>query len=62
MPETRGRTLEAMDHVFKDIVSEQQEARKKAVENELVGNPGPTIRQDSRTPEDEVCMMEHTTS
>lgn len=47
VPETCGRTLDAMDHVFKDIISEQEEARLKAIENELIGNPGPTIRQDS---------------
>ena len=32
-------TLEAMDHVFKDIISEQEEARRKAIESELMSNP-----------------------
>ena len=35
VPETSGRTLEAMDHVFKDVVSEEEEARRKAIENDL---------------------------
>jgi len=38
VPETNGRTLEQMDHVFKDIVSEQEEARRKAIETEIMGN------------------------
>lgn len=38
VPETRGRTLEAMDHVFNDTNSEQEEARRKAIEEELMGN------------------------
>ena len=40
VPETRGRTLEQMDHVFKDIVSEHEEIRRKAIENELLGRIG----------------------
>ncbi len=47
MPETRGRTLEAMDHVFKDIVSENEEARRKAIESELVGNTGPVMGREN---------------
>ena len=27
-----------MDHVFKDINSEQEEARRKAIEQDLIGN------------------------
>ena len=27
-----------MDHIFKDINSEQEEARRKAIERELIGN------------------------
>ena len=38
VPETCGRTLEAMDHVFKDIVSEEEEARRKAIESNLIGS------------------------
>ncbi|MCJ1362720.1 hypothetical protein MMC16_001826 [Acarospora aff. strigata] len=38
VPETNGRTLEQMDHVFKDSVSEQEEARRKAIESEIMGN------------------------
>ena len=36
VPETRGRTLEAMDHVFKDIINEDEEARRKAIERQLL--------------------------
>ena len=36
MPETSGRTLEAMDHVFKDIVSEEEEARRREIEDHLI--------------------------
>ncbi|KAI9876134.1 MAG: hypothetical protein M1830_007276 [Pleopsidium flavum] len=38
VPETNGRTLEQMDHVFKDIVSQEEEARRKAIETEIMGN------------------------
>ncbi len=37
VPETSGRTLEAMDHVFKDIISEEEEARRRAIENDVIG-------------------------
>lgn len=40
VPETRGRTLEQMDHVFKDIVSEQEESRRKAIETDLFSHSG----------------------
>lgn len=43
VPETRGRTLEAMDHVFSDITSEQEEARRKAIESELMGHQASMI-------------------
>jgi Sugar (and other) transporter len=32
VPETTGRTLEQMNYVFKDSTSEQDEARRKAIE------------------------------
>ncbi|KAJ6113871.1 hypothetical protein N7523_007188 [Penicillium sp. IBT 18751x] len=35
VPETKGRTLEQMDHVFKDNSSEQEQARRRAIELEL---------------------------
>lgn len=38
VPETSGRTLEAMDHVFKDIVSEDEEARRRGIEDQLINN------------------------
>lgn len=36
VPETKGRTLEQMDHVFKDNSSEYEQARRTAIEAELV--------------------------
>lgn len=36
VPETNGRTLEQMDHVFGDSVSEQDEARRRAIEGEIM--------------------------
>ena len=45
MPETRGRTLEAMDHVFNDTNSEEEEARRKAIEDQLIGNHLPAADQ-----------------
>ena len=45
VPETRGRTLEAMDHVFNDTNSEEEEARRKAVEDQLIGNHLPAADQ-----------------
>ena len=47
VPETRGRTLEAMDHVFKDIVSEEEERRRKNIERELLGDSALTTRQET---------------
>ena len=35
MPETNGRTLEQMDHVFKDVRSDREGARRKAIEGEI---------------------------
>lgn len=46
VPETRGRTLEAMDRVFNDVNSEQEEARRKAIESELIGNHEPTVSHE----------------
>ncbi|KAH1345592.1 hypothetical protein KXX33_002844 [Aspergillus fumigatus] len=36
IPETKGRTLEKMDHVFKDNSSEAEKARRHAIEAELL--------------------------
>ncbi len=38
VPETRGRTLEQMDHVFKDISSEEEEARRQTIEAEIIAS------------------------
>ncbi|OTA38589.1 hypothetical protein BTJ68_01358 [Hortaea werneckii EXF-2000] len=35
VPETRGRTLEQMDHVFKDIGSEAEEQRRDRIERDI---------------------------
>ena len=45
VPETRGRTLEAMDHVFNDTNSEEEQARRKAIEDQLIGNHLPAADQ-----------------
>ncbi|KAJ5822966.1 General substrate transporter [Penicillium robsamsonii] len=36
VPETKGRTLEQMDHVFKDNSSEEENAKRRVIENELI--------------------------
>ncbi|KXG51101.1 General substrate transporter [Penicillium griseofulvum] len=36
VPETKGRTLEQMDHVFKDNSSEEEKAKRRVIENELI--------------------------
>ncbi|KAJ5662691.1 hypothetical protein N7462_011617 [Penicillium macrosclerotiorum] len=36
VPETKGRTLEQMDHVFKDNSNEHEQARRDAIETELL--------------------------
>ena len=36
VPETNGKTLEQMDHVFKDNSSEQEEARRQRVEQRIM--------------------------
>ena len=35
-----------MDHIFKDINSEQEEARRKAIEHELIGYHDLTSSQE----------------
>ncbi|BCS24187.1 sugar porter family MFS transporter [Aspergillus puulaauensis] len=37
VPETKGRTLEQMDHVFKDSSTLDERARRRAIEVELLG-------------------------
>ena len=50
MPETRGKTLEAMDHVFKDIVSEEEDARRKAIESDLISSARHANNADGNFP------------
>ncbi|KAL8736717.1 MAG: hypothetical protein Q9166_000083 [cf. Caloplaca sp. 2 TL-2023] len=38
VPETRGRTLEQMDHIFKDSNSEEEETRRHAIEAEILAS------------------------
>jgi hypothetical protein len=42
VPETSGRTLEQMDHLFRDSTNEAEEARRHAIESELVRGGGVT--------------------
>ncbi|KAJ5234402.1 uncharacterized protein N7469_003570 [Penicillium citrinum] len=37
VPETKGRTLEQMDHVFKDNSNEAERAIRSAIESEIIG-------------------------
>ena len=48
VPETRGRTLEQMDYVFKDMVSEHEERRRQAIENDLFHGIDHDIRKRNR--------------
>lgn len=48
VPETRGRTLEQMDHVFKDTNSEVEEARRHAIEADIVANHHRTLGPDGK--------------
>lgn len=47
MPETNGRTLEQMDHVFKDSISEEDEARRRAIERDVVAGSHASGGQES---------------
>ncbi|KZF24347.1 putative MFS monosaccharide transporter [Xylona heveae TC161] len=38
VPETNGRTLEQMDHVFKDLGNEEEEARRQRIETQIMGH------------------------
>ena len=48
VPETRGRTLEQMDHVFKDINSEEEEARRHAIEAEIIADHHRTVGREGK--------------
>ena len=50
VPETTGRSLEAMDHVFKDIVSEEEDARRKAIESDLISSARNGNNADGKFP------------
>lgn len=49
VPETKGRTLEQMDHVFKDNSSESEQARRHAIEVEVL-----RAEQQDRQEQDDV--------
>ncbi|KAK3077729.1 hypothetical protein LTS18_009465 [Coniosporium uncinatum] len=36
VPETNGRTLEQMDHVFKDVSSEAEDERRARIERDIM--------------------------
>ena len=36
VPETNGRSLEQMDHVFRDFSNEEEEARRVRIEQEIL--------------------------
>jgi hypothetical protein len=40
VPETTGRSLEQMDHVFKDVGSAQEEERRQRIEANIMGQAG----------------------
>lgn len=42
VPETRGKTLEEMDSVFRDVANEEEEARRKAIERGMIASAGQT--------------------
>jgi len=42
VPETAHRTLEQMDHVFKDSTSEREEERRKEIEADIIVRSGST--------------------
>lgn len=37
VPETRGRTLEQMDHIIKDFASEKEESRRRNIQRDIIG-------------------------
>ncbi|KAJ5972600.1 General substrate transporter [Penicillium vulpinum] len=46
VPETKGRTLEQMDHVFKDNSSEEEKVKRRAIENELIRAQYENVHQE----------------
>ena len=36
VPETRGRNLEQMDHIFKDAPSEEETTRRRNIERDII--------------------------
>ena len=40
VPETNGRSLEQMDHVFSDFSNEEEEARRVRIEQEILQDKG----------------------
>ncbi|KAJ5567029.1 General substrate transporter [Penicillium sp. DV-2018c] len=47
VPETKGRTLEQMDHVFKDNSSEEEQAKRRAIDAELIRAQSETAHRQS---------------
>ncbi|KAJ5394053.1 uncharacterized protein N7487_011694 [Penicillium crustosum] len=46
VPETKGRTLEQMDHVFKDNSSEEEKAKRRVIEAELIRAQYENVHQE----------------
>lgn len=46
VPETKGRTLEQMDHVFKDNSSEEEKAKRRVIETELIRAQYENVHQE----------------
>ncbi|KAJ5521591.1 hypothetical protein N7527_005706 [Penicillium freii] len=46
VPETKGRTLEQMDHVFKDTSSEEEKAKRRVIEAELIRAQYENVHQE----------------
>ncbi|KAL8950413.1 MAG: hypothetical protein Q9222_003551 [Ikaeria aurantiellina] len=51
VPETRGRTLEQMDHVFNDVTSAEEEARRHAIEADIIASHQRTLHRGSKDQE-----------
>lgn len=43
VPETKGRSLEQMDHVFKDVGSEAEMQRMERIERDIASKTGSSV-------------------
>ena len=49
VPETRGQSLEQMDHVFEDFSSEQEDARRRNIEHEIIAGTYHVSREEDQS-------------